>query len=72
MAARLIILGGGRMGAALAEGLLAARWCEPAQLTITSRTLETRAALEERFPGVEVVASIEQAQVDEAPARSSR
>jgi pyrroline-5-carboxylate reductase len=66
VASTLIILGGGRMGAALAEGLLDAHWCAPGQLAIVARSQETRASLEERFPGVDVLASVEQADVDDA------
>ncbi len=66
MASTLIILGGGRMGAALAEGLLDAHWCEPGDLAIVERTRETRASLEQRFPGASVLASLEQAEIDEA------
>lgn len=66
MALTLIILGGGRMGSAFAEGLLAAHWCERDELAIVARSKETRASLEERFPGVAVLASLEQADVDDA------
>lgn len=64
MATKLIILGGGRMGSALAEGLLAAKWCEPGELTVIVRTLETRRALEGRLAGATIVPAIEQAEVD--------
>ena len=63
MAQKLIIVGGGRMGSALAEGLLAASWCAPSDLAILESVLETRAALEGRFAGVKVLAGIEFAEV---------
>ncbi len=59
MAFELIIVGGGRMGSALAEGLLAAEWCAPEQLAIVENSEEQRAALTERFTGVSVLASLE-------------
>lgn len=40
------------MGAALAEGLLRAEWCEPSQLCVTVRRAESLPALSERLPGV--------------------
>jgi pyrroline-5-carboxylate reductase len=55
----LIIVGGGRMGSALAEGLLSARWCEPGQLAIVERSREQREVLTEGFTGVAVLASLE-------------
>jgi pyrroline-5-carboxylate reductase len=64
MAYKLIIVGGGRMGSALAAGLLSANWCAPDELAILARSVETRSSLEERFAGVGVFASIELADVD--------
>ncbi|HEV3186544.1 MAG TPA: pyrroline-5-carboxylate reductase [Acidimicrobiales bacterium] len=64
MAFKLIIVGGGRMGSALAEGLLSAKWCPVSELAIVESALEQRTALETRFPGVEVLASMELADVD--------
>jgi pyrroline-5-carboxylate reductase len=66
MASRLIIIGGGRMGSALAEGLLSANWCTPGELTIIESSLEARGALETRFAGVAVLASTELADVDDS------
>lgn len=66
MVVKLVIVGGGRMGSALAAGLLAASWCEPAELAIVQRSVESRAALEERFAGVTVVASMQLVDVDDA------
>jgi pyrroline-5-carboxylate reductase len=66
MAFQLIIIGGGRMGSALAEGLLGAKWCQASELAIVESSFEQRTALEERLPGVSVVAAIEQTDVDAA------
>ena len=59
MSYRLIVLGGGRMGAALVEGLLRAQWCTPSELLIVQRGEEKAAALAARFAGVDVATSIE-------------
>ena len=59
MAYELIIIGGGRMGSALAAGLLAANWCAPAQLAIVESSAEQRALLAETMPDVDVMASLE-------------
>ncbi|MGB8180027.1 MAG: pyrroline-5-carboxylate reductase [Acidimicrobiales bacterium] len=65
MAYKLIIIGAGRMGSALAEGLLRAAWCEPGELALIARSVESRGALESRFPGAGVFASLEVVKVDE-------
>ncbi|MDE3064110.1 MAG: pyrroline-5-carboxylate reductase [Acidobacteriota bacterium] len=58
MAYRLVIVGAGRLGGALAQGLLAAGY--PAgDLCLVQHTAATRAALEARFPGVAVVGALE-------------
>ncbi|HTN78832.1 MAG TPA: pyrroline-5-carboxylate reductase [Acidimicrobiales bacterium] len=54
MTARLLLVGGGRMGEALLGGLLAAGWAEPADLAVVEVVPDRRAALEERFPKVVV------------------
>jgi pyrroline-5-carboxylate reductase len=59
MTYELIIVGGGRMGSALAEGLLDASWCIPDQLAVVEVSSEQRAALSDRLNGVAVLASIE-------------
>jgi pyrroline-5-carboxylate reductase len=64
VAYKLIIVGGGRMGSALAAGLLSANWCAADELAILARSVETRKELEERFSGVGVFASLEQAEID--------
>jgi pyrroline-5-carboxylate reductase len=65
MAVKLIIVGGGRMGSALAEGLLEASWCASGELAIVESLLETRSSLEARLGGVTVVAGVELVDVDE-------
>ena len=65
MAFELIIVGGGRMGSALAAGLLRAAWCTNEQLAIVEVSPEQRATLVERLSDVAVFASIEPDQVDE-------
>jgi pyrroline-5-carboxylate reductase len=52
----LALLGGGRMGGALARGLVAAGW-EPEVLAIAEVDAERRRVLEEQLPGVRVVPS---------------
>lgn len=64
MAFTLIIIGGGRMGSALAEGLLNAKWCQASELAIVESSFEQRTALEERLAGVSILAAIDPADVD--------
>jgi pyrroline-5-carboxylate reductase len=52
----LALLGGGRMGEALAQGLLDAGW-DSDTIAIAEIDAERRRVLEERFPGVRVVPS---------------
>jgi pyrroline-5-carboxylate reductase len=65
MAFELIILGGGNMGSALAEGLIGASWCTPEKLAIVEQSVEQRARLTERFKNVAVLASLELDHVDQ-------
>lgn len=65
MAFELIIVGGGNIGSALAEGLLSADWCAADRLCVVESVLEQRAVLEERLPGVAIRASLELDDVDE-------
>ncbi|MEI8148186.1 MAG: pyrroline-5-carboxylate reductase [Actinomycetes bacterium] len=64
MAFDLIIVGGGRMGGALAKGLLAAGWCTPDRLAIIESAVQTRDELTGDLPGVTVLASLELEHVD--------
>jgi len=66
MAFDLIIIGGGKMGGALAQGLLEAQWCTPSQLAIVEQSVEQRALLSNQFPGVSVLAQVELDQVGPA------
>ncbi|HEX2063111.1 MAG TPA: pyrroline-5-carboxylate reductase [Acidimicrobiales bacterium] len=56
MSARLVIVGGGRMGEALLAGLLVAEWAAPGDLAVAETAEARRRHLEERFPDVHVVA----------------
>ncbi|MDA3038643.1 MAG: pyrroline-5-carboxylate reductase [Actinomycetota bacterium] len=51
---KLQLIGGGKMGQALAGGLLSSGWLRPEELTIVEVVAELRAALETLFPGVKV------------------
>ena len=59
MSYELVVIGGGRMGSALVEGLLKANWCDPAALAVVESAAEQRASLQSRFDAVSVVASLE-------------
>lgn len=52
--ARLCLVGGGRMGHALAGGLLRSGWIAAGEITIAERQPERRSELSRRFPGVKV------------------
>jgi pyrroline-5-carboxylate reductase len=63
VAAKLVVVGGGKMGEALVSGLLAAKWAEPSEITV-AETLAARreqltapGGLAQRHPGLEVRAS---------------
>lgn len=64
MAAKLIVLGGGRMGSALAHGLLNAAWCEPSELCVVENAKEQRVVLEGTLTGVSIFAAMEEVVVD--------
>ncbi len=51
---KLQLIGGGKMGQALAGGLLSSGWLEPAELTIVEVVAELRGVLETQFPGVTI------------------
>lgn len=53
--ARLQLVGGGKMGAALLGGLLDAGWAEPGELRVVERLESRRKELTDQFPGVVVV-----------------
>ena len=66
MSFELVVMGGGRMGSALIEGLLSAQWCEPSSLCVVENSVDQRRLLSERFAPVTVVASLELAHVGPA------
>ncbi|MDP8937517.1 MAG: pyrroline-5-carboxylate reductase [Actinomycetota bacterium] len=56
MTPRLVVVGGGRMGEALAAGLLAAGWASAPELLVVEPVAARRAQLSERYPGLSVAA----------------
>ena len=59
MAFELVVVGGGRMGSALVKGLLAAKWCAPADIAIVEAATEQRDALGAQFADVTGLAALE-------------
>jgi len=59
MAVRLVVIGGGNMGAALLGGLVAAGWAKPEDLAVVEPVSARRQQLEEQFPGVSVAETFE-------------
>ncbi len=57
MSTRLAIVGGGRMGEALAAGLLRSGWAEPDEMTIVEASPERREELARRLVGVTLSAT---------------
>jgi pyrroline-5-carboxylate reductase len=53
---RLQIVGGGKMGEALLEGLLTSGWAEPAEVVVVEKVAARRKVLARAFKGVSVVA----------------
>jgi pyrroline-5-carboxylate reductase len=66
VALRLVIVGGGQIGGAIASGLLDASWCAPDELGVVEVDAARRAALERLLPGVLVADTIGLEQVDGA------
>lgn len=58
MTARLVLVGGGRMGEALLRGLLAAGWAAAAELAVVEPSAARRDALVAAFPDVTVAAGL--------------
>jgi len=50
---KITIIGGGNLGSAIAEGLLKSKFCEPSDIIITKRKIETLQKLKEK--GVKVI-----------------
>ena len=65
MSYELVIVGGGKMGSALAEGLLRAQWCAPERLAVVDHTASTRESLAKRLAGVAILPGLELGDVDE-------
>jgi pyrroline-5-carboxylate reductase len=55
MSKKLVVVGGGNMGAALLGGLLASGWAHVGELAVVEALAARRDALTEQFPGVDVV-----------------
>jgi pyrroline-5-carboxylate reductase len=55
---RLVVVGGGRMGAALVGGLLRSGWAIPTDLGVLEKRPEGRKELADRFPSVPVLESL--------------
>jgi pyrroline-5-carboxylate reductase len=66
MTARVVLVGGGNMGAALLGGMIAGGWAAPEQLAVVEVLAPRRAVLEGLFPGVAVRATVEEAPADGA------
>jgi len=54
MTYRLAVLGGGKMGTALVQGLLASGWATPDELLVTEILSQRRDSLSEELLGVDV------------------
>tara|TARA_B100000953_G_scaffold279353_3_gene255453 strand:- start:503 stop:1294 length:792 start_codon:yes stop_codon:yes gene_type:complete len=61
MATELMIVGGGKMGEALAAGLVNSGWAEIGDITVVESLEERREELMESYPGLKVVADLEPA-----------
>jgi pyrroline-5-carboxylate reductase len=59
MSFELVVIGGGRMGSALVQGLLSAEWCAPDSLAIVEVAVQQREELLRRFEGVTVLSTLE-------------
>src|SRR4051794_11499675 len=54
MTAKLVLVGGGRMGEALVAGLLSSGWASAAELAVAEKLPSRRQELEGRYPGLHV------------------
>ena len=66
MTARVVLVGGGNMGAALLGGMIAGGWAPPEQLAVVEVLATRRTVLEGLFPGVAVRAAVADAPADGA------
>jgi pyrroline-5-carboxylate reductase len=55
MAAKLVVVGGGRMGEALVAGLLAAGWAQPSEVVVVEALEGRRKELADSHPGLRVL-----------------
>jgi len=62
MAHKLLIIGGGKMGEALAAGLVSANWAEPSELAVLEKIDARRKELAAAHPGMTVTAEPVKAQ----------
>src|SRR5258706_5169252 len=58
MTTRLVIIGGGRMGEALLDGLLGSGWARPEELAVVEVVADRRRELVLHFPAVQVVSDV--------------
>ena len=58
MTARLVIVGGGKMGEALVRGVLRAKWARPRDVTVVEALPDRRDELVEAHPGLSVAAIV--------------
>lgn len=58
MTARLVLVGGGKMGDALLGGLLASQWADPSEVAVVEVVESRRDELAGRYPGVDVRADV--------------
>jgi pyrroline-5-carboxylate reductase len=64
MPLRLVIVGGGQIGTAIASGLLDAEWCDPVELGVVEVDPQRRASLHDLLPGVTIADTLELDAVD--------
>ena len=67
--ANLLIVGGGKMGGALLEGLLRSGWAQPAEVAVVEPVDERRQELDGAFPGLRTVAAPEAGLLDDGGER---
>ena len=66
MTYRLAVLGGGKMGTALVQGLLSSGWATPDELLVTEILSHRRDSLSEELFGVDVLGSLDGVEIDAA------
>jgi pyrroline-5-carboxylate reductase len=58
MGAKLLVVGGGKMGSALLTGLVASGWATPGELVVAEPDPQRRAALAAEHPGLSVIEAV--------------